>query len=180
MFTWNTFLVVRLVGGKVRRIKMEKSKWEFSTYLVWWERGRMEEEVSEVSTWITKSHPPKLERKVCEKMFITENLLFCPFWLQHFLFSTKKEKRKKSYNNSIVINYCNKNIPPNLFKSAFYFFNFPSYLPNTLGDNIFYHSTFLCFIHYLLYLTLPSLIGVHCPSQHAWCDRVHEIVYNEY
>ena len=39
MFTWNTFLVVRLVGGKVRRIKMEERKWEFSTYLVWWERG---------------------------------------------------------------------------------------------------------------------------------------------
>ena len=102
MFTWNTFLVVRLVGGKVRRIKMEKSKWEFSTYLVWWERGRMEEEVSEVSTWITKSHPPKLEGKVCEKMFITENLLFCPFWLQHFLFSTKKEKRKKKVTTFLL------------------------------------------------------------------------------
>ena len=115
-----------------------------------------------------------------------ENVYYRKFTILSILATTfpllnqKRKKKKKSYNISIVINYCNKNIPQNLFKSAFYFFNFPSYLPNTLGDNIFYHSTFLCFIHYLLYLTLPSLIGVHCPSQHAWCDRVHEIVYNEY
>lgn len=135
MFTWNTFLVVCLVGGKVRRIKMEERKWEFSIYLVWWERGRMEKGVSEVSTELPKSILPKLEGKVCEKMFIIENLLFCPFWLQHFLISTKKKKeKKKSYNISIVINYCNKNIPQNLFKSPFLFFQLSiSFIKYTQG-----------------------------------------------
>ena len=123
---------------------------------------------------------PNWKEKYVRKCLLQKIYYFVHFGYNISSSQPKKKKEKKSYNISIVINYCNKNIPQNLFKSAFYFFNFPSYLPNTLGVNIFYHSTFLCFIHYLLYLTLPSLIGVHCPSQHAWCDRVHEIVYNEY
>lgn len=123
---------------------------------------------------------PNWKEKYVRKCLLQKIYYFVHFGYNISSSQPKKKKEKKSYNISIVINYCNKNIPQNLFKSAFYFFNFPSYLPNTLGDNIFYHSTFLCFIHYLLYLTLPSLIGVHCPSQHAWCDQVHEIVYNEY
>lgn len=106
---------------------------------------------------LPKSILPKLEGKVCEKLFITENLLFCPFWLQHFLISTKK--KKKSYNISIVINYCNKNIPQNLFKSQFLFFQLSiSFIKYTRGITKYFLSFYFFYTSYIIYC-----ISLCCP-----------------
>lgn len=122
----------------------------------------MEKGVSEVSTWITKIHSPKIGRKS-----MWEIVYYRKFTILSILAATLphlNQKKKKSYNISIVINYCNKNIPQNLFKSQFLFFQLSiSFIKYTRGITKYFLSFYFFYTSYIIYcisLCCPWLVSV--------------------
>lgn len=160
MFTWNTFLVVCLVGGIVRRIKMEERK-VFNLFgLV---GARKDGKRSEWSFHLNYQNPFSQNWK---EKYVRNCLLQKIYYFVHFGCNTSSSqpKKKKSYNISIVINYCNKNIPQNLFKSQFLFFQLSiSFIKYTRGITKYFLSFYFFYTSYIIYcisLCCPWLVSV--------------------
>lgn len=131
MFTWNTFLVVCLVGGIVRRIKMEERKVFNLFSLV---GARKDGKRSEWSFHLNYQNPFSQNWK---EKYVRNCLLQKIYYFVHFGCNTsssqqkrKKKKRKVTtflLSLIIVIRIFHKIYSNHLF----YFSNFPSHLSNT-------------------------------------------------